>query len=263
VAVVIIAVALLVPQGVAAIPLNVDYVVGEKMIYDSTVTASLQVHNSTTQPSMAGQLTNVTSKSTQSIEVTDFDGEYYTLNRTTAVTFNDKPYSYSMIEKMHKTGYSTYVLNLGNTTQEVPTTSVTSSSFLAQLLNKPEVKVGDTIHVSYPGISENMQMTGDLTVTFGGIEDLTTPAGTYRVFKIDITSNDLSMTYKAPAGNPNINIPTEIKIDYDMNYQIYLEYGTLREIKSTIQQTALCQSSIMTYTGQTTMEMTLNQHIKP
>ncbi|MFA5571794.1 MAG: hypothetical protein GX799_07050 [Crenarchaeota archaeon] len=108
-----------------------------------------------------------------------------------------------------------------------------------------------------------MQITGDLTVTFGNIEDLTTPAGTYKVFKIDITSNNIKMNYNIPAANPNINIPTEIKIDYDMNYQIYLEYGTLREIKSTIQQTALCQSSIITYTGQTTMKMMLNQHIKP
>ena len=143
------------------------------------------------------------------------------------------------------------------------TTSVTSSSFLAQLLNKPQVKIGDTINVPYPApTSQNMQITGDLTVTFGNIEDLTTPAGTYKVFKIDITSNNIKMNYNIPAANPNINIPTEIKIDYDMNYQIYLEYGTLREIKSTIQQTALCQSSIITYTGQTTMKMMLNQHIK-
>ena len=42
IAVVVIAVALLVPQGVAAIPLTVDYVVGEKMIYDSKVNVSME-----------------------------------------------------------------------------------------------------------------------------------------------------------------------------------------------------------------------------
>jgi len=70
--VLIIVVTLLIPQGVAAIPLNVDYVVGEKMIYDSITTAIMQVHNSTLT-SMLGQSNNVTSKSTQSIDVVNFD----------------------------------------------------------------------------------------------------------------------------------------------------------------------------------------------
>jgi hypothetical protein len=40
VAVAVIAVALLIPQGAATIPLNVDYEVGEKMVYDTTMILS-------------------------------------------------------------------------------------------------------------------------------------------------------------------------------------------------------------------------------
>jgi len=39
-----------------------------------------------------------------------------------------------------------------------------------------------------------MEVTGDLTVIFGENEDQTTPADTYRVFKIDMTSNNIKIT---------------------------------------------------------------------
>ena len=108
----------------------------------------------------------------QTIEVINFDGEYYTLNHTITMTLGDKPFSFSTLEKMNKTGYSAYIFNLGNTTQEIPNTTITSNSYLTQLLNKPEVKVGDSINVPYPSISSSMAMTGDLTMTFKGFEDL-------------------------------------------------------------------------------------------
>lgn len=115
------------------------------------------------------------------------------------------------------------------TLSEKSITSVTSNSYLAQLLNKPEVKVGDTITVPYPTVT-GIETTGDLTITFQGIEDLTVPAGTYRVFRIDLTGNDITMRL---ATNPSINMASTINI----NYQVYLEYGTLRQIKSTMQET--------------------------
>jgi hypothetical protein len=109
-----------------------------------------------------------------------------------------------------------------------------------------------------------MQVTGDLTVTFGNIEDLTTPAGTYRVFKIDMTSNNIQITLTTPpTASPSLYTSTDITMNCDMNYQVYLEYGTLRQIQADMQQTVICQSSLMNYTSTTTTEMTLNQHIKP
>jgi hypothetical protein len=262
IAVVIIAIALLIPQGAASIPLNVNYTVGEKMIYNTAITGTFEVYNSTS-PSMMGQPpNNVSVNAKQSIEVTDFDGEYYTLNHTTTMMLNDKPFSFSTLEKMNKTGYSAYIFNLGNTTQEIPNTSITSNSYLTQLLNKPEVKVGDSINVP-----SSMGLTGDLTITFRGIEDLTVPAGTYKVFRIDMTSNNLNMSFHPSIGNSSINVPTTINMNIDMNYQVYMEYGTMRLIKSTMQETVAHQSTYysttINYTMHLTMDMTLNQHIKP
>ena len=260
VAVAVIVVALLIPQG-TAIPLDVDYEVGEKMVYDTTMTMTIEDFNSALPSTVTGVLNDTSVNAKQTLEVIDFDGEYYTLNQTTTMIMDGKPFSISMLQKMDKTGCSTYLFNVGGTEHEVPDTSFTSSSYLTQLLNKSEVKVGDSVNVPFPSALSGMGMTGDLTMTFRGIEDLTVPAGTYKVFRIDITSNDLSMSYNPSMTIAGMDLST--KMDMDLNYQMYMEYGTLRQIKSTMQETVSLQSSMMNYTMVLSMDMTLNEHIKP
>ena len=206
IAIVIIAVAFFIPQGTTAtIPLNVDYVVGEKMVYDSTMTMTLDSYSLGSAFNLPTQSpNNTTLNSQQTIEVTGFDGENYLLNHTTTMTLLGKPFSFSMTEKMNKTGYSTYLLNVGNTQTEVPNTSPTGNSYLAQLLSKPEAKVGETISVPYPSTGSSIQTSGDLTIKFNGVEDLTVPAGTYKVFRIDIASNNLKMNLNLPGTNSSI-----------------------------------------------------------
>ena len=264
IAIVIIASAFFIPQGGATIPLNVDYVVGEKMVYDSTMTMTLGSYSLGSALNLPTQTpSNITMDSQQTIEVVGFDGENYLLNHTITMTLLDKPISVSMMEKMNKTGYSTYLLNLGDTQTEIPSTSLASDSYLAQLLNKPEVKVGDSISIPYPSASSSIQTSGDLTIKFNGIEDLTVPAGTYKVFRIDITSNNLKMTLNPSETGSSLIQLNDLSMNLNLNYQIYLEYGTLRQIKSTMQETSSFQSSILNMTSTITSDMTLTQHIKP
>jgi hypothetical protein len=257
IAIAVIAGAFLVPQGAASIQLSVNYTVGEKMDYTTVMTGTFESYNSTGS-SQALSPKNFTSSASDTIEVVDFDGEYYTLNHTMAL--NDIQPSFSMLEKMSKTGYSSYVFNLGNTTQEAPNNGVTSSSFLAQLLTKPEVKVGDTITVPYPSIS-GIATTGDLKITFKGYEDISTPAGTFRVFKVGMTSENVSM--HLDTNNPEVNMASNL----DMSYTVYLESGTMRLIKSTMEETVSTQSTFhstaLSYTMHLAMDMTLKQDIKP
>ena len=72
-------------------------------------------------------------------------------------------------------------------------------------------------------------------MTFRGFEDLTVPAGTYKVFRIDIESNNLSLNYSPSVSDSNLELKTNMNID--MNYEIYMEYGTLRQVRSIMQQT--------------------------
>jgi hypothetical protein len=255
---------LMIPQGSAIIPLNVNYTVGEKMVYDTTMTASFQYENSTL-PNLNTGLTNSTNVNlNQTVEVTGFDGEYYTLNHTTTLNVAGKPISVSLIEKMNKTGYSTYLFNIGSTQQEIPNNGITSNFYLAQLLSKPEVRVGDSVEVPFPSVpNSSIGVTGDLTMTFKGVQNLTVPAGTYNVFRIDLTTNNLQINYKSPLSSLNNFTPANTIINLEMHYQIYIEYGTMRMIKSSAQETTSTQSGTLNYSMTTNTDMTLTEHIKP
>jgi len=261
VAVAVVAVALLIPQGAATIPLNVDYEVGEKMVYDTTMTLSFDDPDLTGSYAVMGWFNDTSVSAKQTVEVIAFDGEYYTLNQTTIMMLFDKSLKFSMLQRMNKTGCSTYLFNVGGTEHEIPDTSFDSNSYLTQLLSKSEAKVGDSIDVPFPSAISSIGMTGGLTMTFRGIEDLTVPAGTYKVFRIDIKSHDLSMSYNPSMTTMGMNLTT--KTDIHLNYQIYMEYGTLRQIKSTMQETVSLQSSTINYTMSLYTDMTLNEHVKP
>ena len=86
-------------------------------------------------------------------------------------------------------------------------------------------------------------------MNFSGVEDLTVPAGTYKVFRIDITSNNLKMTLNPSTDTSGIAALSSLTMNLDLNYQVYLEYGTMRQIKSTMQETAIYQSSLLNMTA--------------
>jgi hypothetical protein len=264
VAISIIAAALLIPQGAATIPLEVNYIVGEKMVYNTNLAMTYQLSNTTISSSLAGNLLNNTKLNfTSTIEVIGFDGEYYTLNNTQALTITNKASSYSYLQKMNKTGYSTFVFNFGSQQVSTNISTAISNPYLTELLNRSEVKVGDTWQVPFPnsvGNNSSIGISGSIIMTFKGFEDLTVPAGTYRVFRVDMTSQDLAMHLKSPQSISTFNTDT---VAMNINGQMYMEYGTLRQIKSTMQESVVVQSAMMNYTTGLSMEMTLVQHIKP
>ena len=257
----IIAVALMIPQGAASIPLNANYNVGEKMIYDITATVNYDL----------GQLSellpsNVTVGGQQTIEVLSFDGQSYTLNHTATMIVNNTPFSYSIIETMAKTGYSAYLLNMGGASQGISTSDVPGNSYLAKLLSKSEVKVGDSISIPYPDNGSMMGVTGGLTLTFKGIEDLKVPAGTFKVFRVDLTSDNLQMDLSQLAENLGGSSIVSGSMKIDINYQIYIEYGTMRLVQSTVQEGISIQATALqdaNYSMDITMDMALNQYIQP
>jgi hypothetical protein len=258
IAAVVIAVALFIPRGTAVIPLNVNYVVGEKMIYDTTVTGAYDFGD----PGLGFVVPSNTSFSPkQTMEVMDFDGQYYTLNHTTTMGVGNNSYSYSILEKVNKTGYSSYFFSFGNQTTEIPS-GMTGSTYLTQLLSKPEVRVGDTLTIPFPSTSLlGSGISGNITMTFKGLEDLTVPAGTYRVFRIDVGTGDQGLSYNIPIGSSNLNFSSSVQMT--INYQVYLEYGTMRQIKSTMLETMSLQSTKISYKMNMTMDMVLRQDIKP
>jgi hypothetical protein len=250
IAVTVLAMAFLIPRGLGnSIPLNLKYQVGEKMIYNTKE----QVKQNTN----AGNIT-----STSSLEVIDFDGEFYTLNRSLNTNIGGT-YPISYIEKVNKTGYASYFLP-GETEHLFGNTS--SNPVLAALLSKPEAKIGDTWEIPLNTGNLTIGTTGKLALTFRDIEDLQVPAGTYKVFRIDISSNDLT-SYTRILGNTSIpEAPAYIttsNINVAFNGQLYLEYGTCRQIKSDVQIDLTIQSEVLNYSISCFSTTTLTEHIKP
>ena len=246
IAVVIIAIALLIPQGAATIPLSLNYQVGEKMIYEATETITGPVGNITNTGSI---------NSSSSLEVTNFDGEYYTLNRTITIaptTMQENPVSISFIERINKTGYAKYFLP-GQTASLFGNT--TSNPVLETLLSKPDAKVGDTWQIPLNTGNSTIGTTGEMTLKFADIQEITVPAGTYKIFRIDISSNNLSSHIKNSAGTSDTTM--------SFSGSIYLEYGTCRQIKSDVQISVTIQSTLLNSTISYSSQMKLLQHMKP
>jgi hypothetical protein len=250
----VVAVAFLIPQGAAIIPLSVEYTVEEKMIYQTTETITFQTSNTTTGlPPFGPDTSTVNLNATAIVEVIDFDGEVFTLNRTMSLETGVHPISVSLIEKVNKTGYSTYFLDEGN----VLMSNASSSNPLTALLERPEVKVGESWQIPMNSGSANVNITGSMTLTFGGIQDIIVPAGTYTVFRIDTSSNNVVMTLKTPTSSTNMSVSTTIS----MNGQMYIEYGTGRQIASTMESTVHNEAVGLNYA--LSANTTLVQHIKP
>ncbi len=272
VAVAIILIALVATPGVSAIPLNVDFVVGEKMVYTTDMSLSMNLGNSSLFNIGSVSSNNSLSISgKKTVEVMGFDGQLYTLNSTSTMESSGKSVSYSVIEKMNKTGYTTAIINLGSASMEMSSGSgLANYECLTQLLSQPQVKVGDSVIVPYPALSSNLssnvQVSGDLVLTFKGFQDLTVPAGTFKVFEVDLTSRNLSLTVQIPSNSQNGTfsiMPSSMTMGIDLNYKMYFEYNTMREIQSEMQATLSLQTSIINYSMTLGMDMILNQDIKP
>ena len=200
----------------AFIPLDIDFNVGEKLVYDTTkTTVYVSEENSS-------QTYSIVDSTKEIIEVTDFNGESYTLNHTVLNLNQSIRTLYTEI--LSKNGTSTLHMNLGGDTVNG---SGGSFEFVADALElvtkKPQTRVADSWRIPYDPSDEGV--SGNLVITFYGFENLTVPAGTYYVFKVDIKSDNIIVHYS------DSSTGSEGNAVFDFDIQIYFEYGSLRQIK--------------------------------
>lgn len=209
---------------VTVMPLTYDYVPGEQMTYNMTY------DESNTAASWGG--VNMSETGTMTIDVISFDGENYTINETTALSSTSlitTTFTTSVTFEVNKTGYVTSIN--GNSAFAQKLTSWLGNFVSA--FEKNETEAGDTWQIPlsglYPTSNSTFVFGGNLTETFGDIQNLTVPAGTYRVFSVDVSGNNLTMVANYPSLNMSIseNITT--------SGREYLEYGTNRMIEMNLQ----------------------------
>jgi hypothetical protein len=218
----------------SSIELGLNYAVGEKMNYTTTARNTVQQDSIIGEPQTYNQ--------TISYEVLSFDGKSYSINQTGNVTISNKTTTVKLTLSVGKTDYYKNFINGGPDVFA----NYASNPTIAAYLTKTAVKVGDvwTLPVS-TGTATN-GLKGQITLTFHGLEELTTSAGTFKVFKIDISSGTLTIhSTSIDSGTMQITGTT------------YLEQGTCRLIKSDLtEKTSTFQDDAYHTGGSTTVTVT-------
>lgn len=235
---------LLVPPAAATIPLGITYTVGEKLVYDVTTTDQIESNFTNLTGETQGQLS---ANSTISVYVVSLVQDTYTLNYTATTTILGYNFSSSELQQVNETDMVGFVallpielqLNIGNAS------NIPNNPVLTPFFSQSEAKVGDTWTIPF---SSNPELPASLTVTLSAIQNLVVPAGTYKVFRMDFSTS----------GNSNPSNPNNI---LSISGDSYLEYGTCKQIESTL-QVVLSTSPNVLLNGYT-IDTTLVQQIEP
>ncbi len=239
-------------QGIT-MNLGLDYAVGESMVY-RTVHLEEYAVNSTLEP-QTGTLGGTRSENlTETLDVIGETSQYYIVNYTLCDR-PDRNIDLSNFQlNVNKDSYYTNLLASGGYQIFY---NYTSNPTLTAYLQSGSVAVGDYWILPINTGNPNQGLTGEVTLTFAGFQDLTVLPGTYRVMRIEIQSSTLTVhsdnntLTKLPEGTMQFNGTT------------YLEDGTCRLIKADLTQVTAMTADGLERNATTYIEKTLIRHTKP
>ncbi|MDI9578932.1 MAG: hypothetical protein QM398_12465 [Thermoproteota archaeon] len=247
--------ALLIPQiSASSIELSLNYQVGEHMVYDTTNIITNQMVNTTLA---IGAVTNSQSyNSTVIIDIISASSEGYTIDETITASPNlfNHPLPTITLNISKTRYYDNFMAPGGPLIFYNYSSNPTISAYLAQ----QSVKVGDVWKIPVNTGNASLGLTGEVTLTFAGIQDLTVPAGTFHTMQIEVTSNVLSIHSD---GSSIIKIPDGMTLQ--LNGTSYIEQGTCRLIKADLTQITTTNSPGIGSTSTMYTEKTLVAYSKP
>jgi hypothetical protein len=254
--------ALFVPQSVGSpMELTLNYAVGDHMVYETTNTVTNQMVN--TSLSLAGITNSQSFNSTTALDVISSDNENYVINETIQVT---SPI-FALPTNLMSSGFPSFKLNISKTNYynnfiapggPLIFYNYTSNPTISDYLAQQTVKVGDVWKIPVNTGNASLGLTGDVTLTFAGIQDLTVPAGTFHTMRIEVTSNVLSVHSD---GSSIIKIPNGMSLQ--LNGTSYIEQGTCRLIKADLTQLTTTNAPGIDRTSTLYTEKTLVEFTKP
>jgi hypothetical protein len=196
--------------------------------------------------------TNISSDSNLTVDVVSFDGDTYTLNYTSSSIAASYSVTTSQLIEVKASEMVTVLALLPIGLQLFGETVNGSSPFLAAVFNQSQAQVGDTWQIPLNTGEPSSAQPENLTVTFKDIQDLTVPAGTFKVFRIDFSTN----TPASPSPLSNVNL--------NLSGQSYLEYGTCKQIQSNLQvNISSAIASSPNYNVVDSFTSTLKQDLQP
>jgi hypothetical protein len=258
VVIILIAGVILVPPG-RLMDLSLNYSVGEHMVYQTTNIITNYSENSTleSQPGGLSDLVSVQSvNSTTTLDVVALKGNVYTVNMTEVNQPNLVHLPTLPLNVSKDSFYSNFIapgypqIFNNNTDPKV-------LAYLAQT----SVKVGDVWTIPVSTGNSSLSYTGTVTITFTGIQEINVPAGSYKVMRIDITSDTWHINSDGTGISAILKLPQGMTTQF--NGTTYLEQSTCRLIKSTITEETTANVDGVDRISTMYTEQTLVEHTKP
>lgn len=251
--VLIVLTALFIPQSAGSpLELSLNYKVGEHMVYNTTNIITNQMFN--TSLNLPGVTNTQSYNSTITIDVTGSNTDNYSVNETIVAAPNlfSQPLPPLSLNISKSSYYNNFIAPGGPLIFYNTSNNPSISVYLAQTT----VKVGEVWKIPVNTGNASLGLTGEVTLTFAELKDLTVPAGTFKTMRIEVTSNTLSLHSD---GSSIIKIPNGMTLQ--LNGTSYIEQGTCRLIKADLTQLTTTNSpgigsTSILYTEKTLVEYT-------
>jgi hypothetical protein len=255
VVILVILAALFIPQSSGSpMDLSLNYAVGEHMVYDSTNIVTNQMVNASL--SLPGITNTQSYNSTLTLDIIGSSTDNYKVNETIATSPDlfSHPLPPLTLNVSKASYFNNFMAPGGPLIFYNSSSNPTISAYLAQ----PTVKVGDVWKIPVNTGNASLGLTGEVTLTFAGLQDVTVPAGTYKTMRIEVTSNTLSLHSD---GSSIIKIPNGMTLQ--LNGTSYIEQGTCRLIKADLTQLTTTNSPGIGSTSTLYTEKTLVEYTHP
>jgi hypothetical protein len=215
----------IVPQGLGEIvPYVHSYTVGQRLNY--SFSASIAA---------AGQQASETG--TFGMHIVSFDGENYTIDETTHYEVQGLSHDLSYTIILNKDGQIVGGLNLPSNVESIYSMMQGTPNF-GLALNRTEITVGETLHIPLNVANSTFSMNGTMNCKVDSVENVTVAAGTYKTFKLEISTSGVHVSSQG------------VDVSLNLNGQVHMEYGTCQLVDLNMQVTANA--------GGTSVSLTMN-----
>jgi hypothetical protein len=234
--------------------LSLNYAAGEHMVYETTNIITNQIVN--TSLTLPGITNSQSYNSTLTLDIISSGNDNYKINETIATS--PSLFSHPLPPITLNVSKSSYYNNFMAPGGPLIFYNASSNPIISAYLAQPTVKVGDVWKIPVNTGNASLGLTGEVTMTFAGLQEVTVPAGTFQTMRIEATSNVLSLHSD---GSSIIHISDGMTLQ--LNGTSYIEQGTCRLIKADLTQLTTTNSPGVGSTSTMYTEKTLVEYTKP
>lgn len=226
----------------STLPLRLNYAVDEQMTYETTTIIANPLITDEQNLNM-----------TKTMRIISENNDEYKVE--TKVTFTPNSFDPPVVTtNLHKTSFARNFIPDMSTIFLKENVNPTITAYLTQ----ESVNVGDIWVIPVSTGNSSLGLTGEVTLKFASIENITVPAGTCQTMKIEITSNTLNYHADGTSGFVSLDGQT-----LQINGATYVEQATCRLVKADLTQVITTSQSTEGSPTTQYSETVLVNHARP